>query len=39
MLIEKDVWDLVLTSSCPIYENLGLWSKEIKEDQMAISLV
>ncbi len=36
MLIEKDVWDLVTTGLRPPRENPGLWSKEIKEDPMAV---
>ncbi len=36
MLIEKDVWDLVTTGPRLPRENPGLWSKEIKEDRMAV---
>ena len=39
MLIEKDVWDLVLTGPQPQRKNPGLWSKEIKEDRMAVGIV
>ncbi len=36
MLIEKDVWDFVSTRPRPVRENPGLWSKEVKEDRMAV---
>lgn len=36
MLIEKDVWDLVSSGPRPERQNPGLFSKEIKEDRMAI---
>lgn len=39
MLIEKDVWDLVLIEPRPQCKNPGLWSKEIKEDCMAVGIV
>ena len=38
MLIEKDVWDLVLTGPRPQRKNPGLWSKKIKEDRMAVGI-
>ena len=38
MLIEKDVWDLISTGPRPQRENPGLWSKEIKEDRMAVGI-
>ncbi len=38
MLIKKDVWDLVLTGPRPARENPGLWSKEVKEDRMAVGI-
>ena len=36
MLIEKDVWDLVLSGPRPERQNPNLWTKEIKEDRMAV---
>ncbi len=36
MLIEKDVWDLISTGPRPVRENPDLWSKEVKEDHMAV---
>ena len=36
MLIEKGVWDLVSTGPRPVRENPSLWSKEVKEDRMAV---
>ena len=38
MLIEKDVWDLISTGPRPPRENPGLWTKEIKEDRMAVGI-
>lgn len=38
MLIEKDVWNLVLTGPRPQCENPGLWSKKIKENRMAVDI-
>ena len=38
MLIEKDVWDFVLTSLRLQCKNTALWSKEIKGDRMAIGI-
>lgn len=38
MLIEKDMWDLVSTGPRPERQNPGIWTKEIREDQMAIGI-
>ena len=38
MLIEKDVWDLISTGPRPARENPGIWSKEVKEDRMAVGI-
>ena len=38
ILIEKDVWDLVSTGPRPRRENTALWSKEVKEDHMAVGI-
>lgn len=32
MLIEKDVWDLVLTQPRFVCENPEIWVKDVKED-------
>ena len=32
ILIEKDVWDLIATGSCPECQNPDLFTKEVKED-------
>lgn len=36
MLIEKDIWDLIATGLCFKCQNPGLFTKKVKEDQMAI---
>lgn len=36
MLIKKDVWDLIKTSPCLKYQNPGLFTKEVREDWMAV---
>ena len=38
MLIEKNVWDLVSIRPWLQCDNPGLWSKEIKEDRMAVGI-
>lgn len=38
MLIEKDIWDLVSTGPCSLHQNPALFSKEMKEHQMAIGI-
>ena len=38
MLIEKDVWDLVVTGPRPERQNPGLFTKEVKEDRMAVGI-
>lgn len=38
MLIEKDVWDLVSTGPRPQREHPALFSKEVKEDRMAVGI-
>ena len=38
MLIEKDVWDLVLSRPRPKRQNPNLWIKKIKEDHMTVSI-
>ncbi len=38
ILIEEDVWDLVFTKPQPVRENPSLWSKEVKEDRMAVGI-
>ena len=38
MLIKKDIWDLISTGPRPPRKNPGLWTKEIKEDHMAVGI-
>ena len=38
MLIEKDVWDLISTKPWPQCRNPSLWSKEVKEDCIAVGI-
>ena len=38
ILIEKDVWDLVLTGPQPEHQNPTLFSKKAKEDRMAVGI-
>ena len=38
MLIEKDVWDLIATGPRPERQNPGLFTKEVKEDRMAVGI-
>ena len=38
ILIEKNAWDLVKTELWLLRENLTLFRKEIKEDQIAIGI-
>lgn len=38
ILIEKDVWDFILTGPRPPHQNPRLWTKEIKEDCMAVDI-
>ncbi len=38
MLIEKDIWDLVLIGPHSAYENPGIWSKKVKEDRMVVGI-
>lgn len=36
IFIEKDMWDLVSTGPRPERQNPTLWTKEVKEDRMAV---
>lgn len=38
MIIEKDIWDLILTSPRPKYPNFILFLKEAKKDQMVMGI-
>ena len=38
ILIEKDLRDLILIGPCSPYQNPGLWTKEMKEDHIAIGI-
>ena len=39
MLIEKDVWDLISIRPRSQCKNPGLWSKEVKEDRIAVGII
>lgn len=38
MLIKKDIWELIETSFCPKHQIPGLFTKKVKEDQMAVDI-
>lgn len=38
MLIEKDIWDLVLIGPCFICKNLRIWAKKVKKDQIVVDI-